>query len=91
MKSPPKEPSKRPRLGFAGTGWIGRHRLEALLAQDIAEVVAVAEPAELRRREIRTLTPSAALVKSFDELLEHSLDGVVIAGKGDLAAALKSA
>ena len=33
----------RPRLGFLGTGWIGRHRMAALAASGLAEIVAVAQ------------------------------------------------
>jgi predicted dehydrogenase len=35
----------RPRLGFLGTGWIGRQRLDAIAASGAAEVAAVADPA----------------------------------------------
>lgn len=57
----------RPRLGFAGVGWIGRKRLEAITGDGIAQVAAVADPAV-----------DGALA-SFEELLEAELDGVVIA------------
>jgi predicted dehydrogenase len=57
----------RPRLGFLGLGWIGRSRLDAIVAAGGAEVAAVADPA----------VPDA--LGSLDELLEHELDGVVIA------------
>ena len=57
----------RPRLGFLGVGWIGRHRLEAVAAAGAAEVAAVADPR----------LPDA--LDTLDELLEHDLDGVVIA------------
>jgi predicted dehydrogenase len=57
----------KPRLGFLGVGWIGRARLDALVKADAAEVAAVADPA----------LPDA--LDSLDELLEHDLDGVVIA------------
>jgi predicted dehydrogenase len=57
----------KPRLGFLGVGWIGRHRLEAVAASGAAEVAAVADPAQ----------PDA--LDTLDELLEHELDGVVVA------------
>jgi predicted dehydrogenase len=57
----------RPRLGFLGVGWIGRHRLEAVERAGTAEIAAVADPQ----------LPDA--LDSLDELLEHELDGVVIA------------
>jgi predicted dehydrogenase len=57
----------KPRLGFLGVGWIGRHRLDAVADAGIAEIAAVADPA----------VPDA--LHSLDELLEHGLDGIVIA------------
>jgi predicted dehydrogenase len=35
----------RPRVGFLGVGWIGRNRMEAMLATDAVAAVAVADPA----------------------------------------------
>ena len=57
----------RPRLGFAGAGWIGRNRLEAIAASGAAEVAAVADPA----------VPDC--LSSFEELLDANVDGIVIA------------
>jgi len=57
----------RPRVGFLGVGWIGRSRLDALAATGAAEIAALADPA----------VPDAC--DTLEELLEHDLDGVVIA------------
>ena len=38
-----KQESFRPKLGFLGGGWIGRHRLEAIVHSDVAEVAAVVD------------------------------------------------
>ena len=57
----------RPRLGFAGDGWIGRHRREAIEASGAAGVVAVADPGV------------DGCLGSFEELLELDLDGIAIA------------
>ena len=69
----------RPRLGFAGVGWIGRMRMEALLAADVAEVVAVADPDPILREKAHALAPAAAAVAGFGDLLELGLDALVIA------------
>ena len=61
----------RPRLGFAGVGWIGRHRLAAIAASGAAEVAAVADPAGVEL--------DVECLPSFDELLQRDLDGIVIA------------
>jgi predicted dehydrogenase len=65
----------KPRLGFAGVGWIGQARLDALAASGVAEVAAVADPA------------GAGCLASFEELLELELDGIVIATPSALHAA----
>lgn len=75
---------RRPRLGFAGTGWIGGHRLHAVAASGLATVAAVADPIAERRREIvaelaradGTAAPPRTCA-SFAELLAlaHADDG----------------
>ena len=69
----------RPRLGFLGVGWIGRHRMEAIARGGVAELSAVAEPAAESAAKAKEVAPGARLVGSFDELLDAGLDGVVIA------------
>jgi predicted dehydrogenase len=68
-----------PRLGFLGLGWIGRHRMQALLAAGACEVAAVADPSAQAREEARQLVPGASMVETLDELLAMDLDGAVIA------------
>ncbi len=69
----------RPRIGFLGTGWIGRQRLEAIARSDTAEVSAIAEPARERAAECSSVAPEAVMLSSLEELLELPLDGIVIA------------
>jgi predicted dehydrogenase len=69
---------RRVRLGFLGVGWIGRHRLQALVQSGLAEVVAVVDPAAENARAAQELT-SCGVAESLDELLSMELDGVVIA------------
>ena len=70
---------RRPRLGFLGVGWIGRHRLEAVVESDLADVAAIADSSPEAVRSARELAPLAVAFDSFDELLENDLDGIVIA------------
>ena len=72
-------PPSLPRLGFLGAGWIGRHRLEAVVAAETGLVAAVADPSDEARRAALAAAPDAAEATSLEELLEHELDGVVIA------------
>lgn len=69
----------KPRLGFVGLGWIGRNRLESIVQAGVAEVAAVHDVAIGAGTEAQKLAPDAVLFSSFDELLKHDLDGVVIA------------
>lgn len=67
------------RLGFLGTGWIGRNRMEAMLATGEAEAVAICDPNDEMAAEARTLAPGCERVKTLDQLLRCEPDGVVIA------------
>ena len=69
----------KPRLGFIGTGWIGRHRMEAMIASGHIEAAAVADPIPAAAQTARSLAPAAELVVRFEDLLAMGLDGVVIA------------
>ncbi|GLQ55308.1 Gfo/Idh/MocA family protein [Devosia nitrariae] len=68
-----------PRVGFLGVGWIGRHRMQALIEAGLVTAAAVADPSPEMAEEARKLAPEAEIVPSFDALLEQELDGIVIA------------
>ena len=70
---------KRPRLGFLGVGWIGRHRLEAIAQGGMAEISAIADPCAELVAQARGLAPEAYTVTDMDDLLTAELDGIVIA------------
>jgi predicted dehydrogenase len=69
----------RPRVGFLGTGWIGRHRMEAMIKTGVIEAVAIADPSPECVVEALQVAPSAAVLPSLGALLDHGLDGLVIA------------
>ena len=69
----------QPRLGFVGLGWIGRNRLASVVEAGVAEIAAVHDAQAGAAEEALKLSPDAVLFSSFDELLRHDLDGVVIA------------
>ena len=71
--------ARRPRLGFLGVGWIGRHRLEAIARAGVADIAAVADARPDAARRAANVAPDAAVFRSLDELLAAGLDGVVIA------------
>jgi predicted dehydrogenase len=69
----------KPRLGFLGLGWIGQHRMQALLAAQACQLAAVADPSPEVQAWVRDIAPGATPVATLDELLQHELDGAVIA------------
>ena len=69
----------KPRVGFLGTGWIGRHRMEAIVEAGTVEVAGIADPSPDMVAEARKLAPDAPVVDGLDGLLALGLDGLVIA------------
>ncbi len=76
----------KPRVGFLGVGWIGRHRMEAMLNTGLIDAAAIADPDGESRRAALELAPGAAVVDGVDELLTQDLDGLVIASPSALHA-----
>jgi predicted dehydrogenase len=74
----------RPRVGFAGLGWIGRHRLDAIAASGAVEIAALQDPFPDAVAAIDA--PAAARVARFEDLLALGLDGIVIASPSALHA-----
>jgi predicted dehydrogenase len=70
---------RKPRLGFLGAGWIGRHRLECIIESGVAEVAAVADSSADLARTAAGLASGAYCLGSLNELLTLDLDGLVIA------------
>ena len=67
------------RLGFLGVGWIGRNRLDAIVASGVGSVAAVADASEDAARAV--VADHGGDVVAPEQLLDGSidLDGVVIA------------
>lgn len=79
--------TRRPRIGFLGVGWIGRNRMEAMLANGAVEAVALVEPDAAMAEGALALAPTATRAASLEELLTLDLDGIVIATPSALHAA----
>jgi predicted dehydrogenase len=69
----------KPRVGFLGVGWIGRQRMEAMVATGAIEVAAIADPSPEMAAEALKLAPAAKRVDSLAQLLDEGVDGIVIA------------
>jgi predicted dehydrogenase len=72
-------PRYRPRVGFLGVGWIGHHRMQSMVETGMIEVAAIADSSPELTARAAALAPGARQAATLDELLEESLDGVVIA------------
>jgi predicted dehydrogenase len=70
---------RRPRIGFLGVGWIGRHRMQAIQRTGLIEVAAVADPSKDMVAEAAKLAPEAQILGGLDEILDAGVDGLVIA------------
>src|SRR5918993_1956000 len=79
LETHPETSPARPRLGFLGVGWIGRHRMQAILGTGAADVVAIADPSPEMAAEAGKLAPDAKLVSTLDDILAEGVDGMVIA------------
>jgi predicted dehydrogenase len=71
--------ARKPRLGFLGVGWIGRHRMEAIAKSGVADIIAVADSTCDVAVRASSVAPKAAIMTSLDDLLRADVDGIVIA------------
>lgn len=79
-RSSPAHGRRRPlRLGFVGLGWIGRKRLDAVVAAPEVEIAALADADAARLRDAFAACPGSAQVDDVADLFRCGLDGVVIA------------
>ncbi|MDM0009517.1 Gfo/Idh/MocA family oxidoreductase [Variovorax sp. J22G73] len=77
----------RPRLGFYGAGSLARERMLTIAVDGAAEVVAIGDADAQKREVAHGVEPGAALCESFDALLQHPVDGIVLATPGQAHAA----
>jgi predicted dehydrogenase len=77
--SVPSPPAGSPRLGFLGVGWIGRHRLEGLVARGAGTVAAVGDASPEALEAACGVAPGAQPCGGLDALLDLDLDALVIA------------
>jgi predicted dehydrogenase len=78
---------RKPKLGFLGVGWIGRHRMEAMLATGAIEAAAIVEPSDEMADQALALVSGLHRANDLDSMLALGLDGIVIASPSALHAA----
>lgn len=69
----------KPKLGFAGVGWIGKNRLRAIKEKKSAEIKAAVDPDSSAINELKQEINGLQNCNSFEAMLEKNIDGVVIA------------
>lgn len=74
-----KQNGRRPRLAFVGLGWIGVHRLNTIATSDSVEIAALYDEQRNAAEAASQIAPNATIISSYNEILEDSIDGVVIA------------
>lgn len=78
----PQTPARRgtkPRLGFLGVGWIGRHRMDAIARSGAADIAAVADSISDIAAQAAGCAPGAVVLDSLEDLMEVGLEGLAIA------------
>lgn len=69
----------KPKLAFAGVGWIGRNRLQAAVESGLADIPFISDPSAECINAASVIVPNSKAV-SYQELLTSAeVDGVVIA------------
>ncbi len=76
----------KPRLAFVGVGWIGLHRMKAILDEDCAVAAVLADRSTDAVRDALEAAPSATACEDLDDVLSSDVDGVVIATPSGLHA-----
>ncbi len=69
----------KPRVGCLGVGWIGRHRLQAVVESGVADITLLWDDDPAAREAASALAPNARAAASFEALLDADLDGLMIA------------
>lgn len=69
----------KPKLGFAGVGWIGKNRLMAIKKSRSAEIKSAVDPDFSAIEEVDRQISDFHAFKSYRAMLDQDIDGVVIA------------
>ena len=76
-----------PRLAFVGAGWIGAHRMRAVVAAGAATAAVIADPDTETAAKAGADVGCDRIVTTLDDALTHDVDGVVLATPSALHAA----
>jgi len=79
IEQAPLATTARPRLGFVGTGWIGRNRMQAIANRGAGTVSMIVEPDPQTAALAAAEFPQAHVAPDLEALFGTDLDGIVIA------------
>lgn len=68
----------KPKIGFAGVGWIGLNRMKSMVENNLVEVKYIADPVETFTTKAKEISPGAEITNILDNLLDKDIDGIVI-------------
>jgi predicted dehydrogenase len=75
-----------PKIGFAGLGWIGRNRMEAVAQSGFGSISMLCDPSSQLIADVQLTQPDATVAVGFDALLESNVEAIVIASPSALHA-----
>lgn len=74
------EINTKPKLAFAGAGWIGRNRMQAAADSGLADIILISDPSAECLSEASQIVPFSKIATSFEEtVIDPAVDAVVIA------------
>ena len=79
--------SVKPKLAFLGVGWIGKHRLESIAAEDKVEVAYICDQSQELVQEVKEAYQKSSVIAEFNQLIAEKPDGIAIATPSALHAA----
>lgn len=70
----------KPKLAFAGVGWIGRNRMQAAAESGLADIIMITDPSLDCISEASKIAPGSRQVSSFEDTInDPGVEGVVLA------------
>jgi predicted dehydrogenase len=79
METITEKKTKITKIGFIGTGWIGRNRMNALVNDPVVQPIAIVDKDDCQAAEALKLFPNSNRYLSLQEMLDIQPDAVVIA------------
>lgn len=79
METQIEKDKKNIKIGFVGTGWIGRSRMAGVLNEPFLQPVAIVDPDDAQALEAQSISSDSIRFDTLHDLLQRRPDAVVIA------------